>query len=81
MEKEVVEGWLTRDYGPITAVGLKWGKLKVWPKYPYRDKVGLFWRPNFPQDIEMLELPKEYCQEQSWEDEPRKIKITIETVD
>lgn len=77
--KEVIEGWLTRDYGPITASGLKWGTLKVWPKYPYRNNLGLFWMPNFPQDIEILKLPKEYCQELAWEDEPCKITITIES--
>ena len=76
--KTTIEGWLTRDYGPITASDLKLGKLKVWPKYPYRDKVGLFWMPNFPQDVEILELPAKYYQELSWQDEPRKVTITIE---
>lgn len=49
--EEVIEGWIARDYGPITALGLKWGKLKIWPKCPYRNKVGLFWMPNFPPKI------------------------------
>lgn len=78
MNTETIEGYISRDYGPITAADLHCGKLKVWPKVPYRNNVGLFLMPNFPKDFSIMELPHELFPEFGWDDGPKKVKITIE---
>lgn len=79
--KEVIEGWIARDLGPINAQDLNIGKLRVWPRYPYRNKIGCFWMPNFPQDIAIIEIPKDKFTSLKWKDEPLKVKVTIETIE
>ena len=73
--KETIEGWIARDEEPYTSSS-EGTDLFLYPYNPIRT-VG-----NFVDERGYcMSLPKELFIEQKWEDEPRKVKITIETID
>ena len=75
-----IKGWVARDSSPVNAQDLNIGKLKIWPKVPYRNKVGLFWMPNFPQDFAIMMLPSDLIPDLRWEDEPIPVRVIIEEI-
>ena len=73
--KETIEGWIARDEEPYTSSS-EGTDLFLYPYKPIRT-VG-----NFVDERGYcMSLPKELFIEQKWEDEPRKVIITIETID
>ena len=70
--KEVIEGWIARDQEP-DEFSSKGTDLFLYLYKPIRC-VG-----NFIDDGGYcMSLPRELFPEQKWEDEPKKVKITIE---
>lgn len=75
-----IRGWVARDFGPTNATDLNIGKLKIWHQMPYRNNIGLFWMPNFPQEQAIMELPRELYPYLKWEDEPIEVELIIESL-
>ena len=75
-----IHGWVARDMGPLNALDLNIGKLKLWPKVPIRNNVGCFWMPNFPQNAAIMDLPEETMPELAWESEPVEVELLIRKV-
>ena len=71
---EVIEGWIARD----TEKDNDWDGTDLWlyPHKPIRC-VGNF----IDSKGCCMSLPTELFPSQRWEDEPRKVKITIEVMD
>ena len=72
-----IHGWVARDMGPLNALDLNIGKLKLWPKVPIRNNVGCFWMPDFPQDAAIMDLPEETMPELGWKSEPVEVELLI----
>ena len=70
--KEVIEGWIARDQNAAGYLGLYIGEE------PLRDHQGYGWWQNRG---DWMSIPKDKFPDLKWEDEPRKVKITIETIE
>lgn len=66
--KEVIEGWIARDKDDF---------LACYEKEPERGEKE--WLVNYEESF--FALRKARFPEQKWEDEPRKVLITIETIE
>ncbi len=73
--KEVIEGWIARDQYKENDSDLYVGKFK-----PQRHEsplgLGMWYEYG-----DYMQLPCEMFPEIKWEDEPQKVKITIEVID
>ena len=67
-DKEIIDGWIARDQEPDY-----FSDLWLYPHKPYRC-VGNF----IDAKGHCMSLPTELFPSQRWEDEPRKVSITIE---
>ena len=72
--KEVIEGWIARD-GKYPTIGVFTSPSNEPPIWDGQDKV---WKPNGFCDY--LGLPNSAFQEHTTEMQPRKVRITIETI-
>lgn len=76
-----IRGWVARDRGAVNAMDIECGgDLKLWPKVPYRNNVGLFWMPNFPKDYAIMGLPRTLFPELHWEDDPIEVELMINPI-
>lgn len=67
--KTTIIGWIARD---------KNGDIYCYPQYkPYRSQRGLWWESADESDENAMILPQDNFPEIKWEDEPRKVKLTI----
>ena len=73
--KEVIEGWIARDQNKGNDSDLYVGMFK-----PQRQKSSLGFG-MWCEYGDYIQLPCEMFPEIKWEDEPRKVKITIEMID
>lgn len=70
--KEVIEGWIARDEDNMVCYHTK---------EPHRVKDDIFMGLWESENGESGELPKTMFPDLKWKDEPRKVLITIETIE
>lgn len=73
--KHIIEGYIAKD-------GDEQGRVCLFSSKPIRGK-GIFHNKQWicPENCSYLDLPRHIFKEIKWEDEPHKVRLTVEDAD